>query len=406
MCDVDTSAELPSDVESSLGPDYLSGLDSFDLIVRSPSIHPTQIIQNNDPEILIKVTTITNEFFRVCPTKNIIGVTGTKGKGTTCALITEILRAAGKTVHLGGNIGTPPLDLLNENIQPEDWVVLELANFQLIDMKYSPKIAICLLIEPEHLDWHPSLEEYFNSKKQLFAHQKPEDISIFFARNEYSHDIASAGSGKLISYYNPPGAIIENDDVMIDGQSICSTDEIKLPGRHNWQNICAAVTAVWQISQDVNAARKVVISFSGMEHRLELVRELGGVKYYDDSFGTTPGTAQVAIEAFPEPKIIILGGRKKGVPLTSLGGVMMNNDVKNVIAIGEAGGEIIEMLESFGYKNAVKGENNIEGIVAQARKLAKPGDIVLLSPACTSFDMFKNYAERGEKFKEAVQALV
>lgn len=405
ICDKNIDLKLPAGTDSRLGDDYLSGLDEFDLIVRSPSIHPDAITLANGETILDKVTTVTNEFFRICPTRNIIGVTGTKGKGTTSALITKMLEAGGYKVHLGGNIGTPPLDMLKWNIQAEDWVVMELANYQLIDFKYSPHIAVCVMIAPEHLDWHKDLDEYFTSKKQLFASQKPEDFAIYYSRNDFSEDIASVSPGKRIPYYQPDGAYIENDDVVIEGNSICSTDEIKLLGKHNWQNICAAVTAVWQISQNVEAMRKVITTFSGMEHRLELVRELDGVRYYNDSFGTTPETAKVAIEAFERPKIVILGGRTKGIPFDSLGEVVLNNNVKNVIAIGETGFEIMKILTNLGYTGVVKGEKDIDSITKQARSLAAPGDVVLLSPACTSFDMFENYADRGEKFKRSVLKL-
>ncbi|HEX5797628.1 MAG TPA: UDP-N-acetylmuramoyl-L-alanine--D-glutamate ligase [Candidatus Saccharimonadales bacterium] len=411
ICDSDTTLKLPSDAKAKLGPDYLKGLERFDMIVRSPGIHPKDIEQANTPAIIERVTTGTSEFFKTCPSKNVIGVTGTKGKGTTSTLIAKMLEAAGKTVHLGGNIGTPPLDLLMEteavrSIQPDDWVVLELANYQLIDFKYAPRIGVCLMVAPEHLDWHRNLDEYFTAKQQLFAHQKPDDLAIYYGRNEYSRDIAGASPGRIMPYYHPPGTIIENDDVIIDGTSICSTDEIKLLGRHNWQNVCAAVTVMWQISKNIDAIREVLTSFAGMEHRLELVREFGGVKYYDDSFGTTPETARVAIETFTEPKIVILGGRTKGIPFDPLGEVVAGNNVKYVIAIGETGLEIMKVLRNAGYTSVVKGEKTIQGIVRQARDLAEPGDVVLLSPACTSFDMFENYADRGEKFREAVLKLV
>ncbi len=406
ICDKNEDIEPPSEAAKKLGADYLENLDQFDLIVRSPSIHPRQIEKANSPEILQKVTSVTNEFFKVCPTKNIIGITGTKGKGTTSTLTAKMLEAAGKTVHLGGNIGTPPLEMLKNNIQPDDWVVLELANYQLIDLKYSPKIAVCLMIVPEHLDWHEDFEEYKRAKQQLFRWQNGDDVAVYFGNDNDSKQIASAGGGKLISYYHPPGAYIEDDNVVINRQIICPTSEIKLLGKHNWQNICAAITAVWQISQNLEAIREMISTFGGMEHRLELVRELDGVKYYDDSFGTTPETAKVAIEAFAQPTIVILGGRTKNIPFDPIGKVIVNNNVKNVIAIGETGFEIMKVLEKVGYTGVVKGEKDIESIVKQAQALASPGDVVLLSPACTSFDMFKNYEDRGNKFKEAVLKLV
>jgi UDP-N-acetylmuramoylalanine--D-glutamate ligase len=415
ICDQDESIQLPDGVGKKLGSDYLKSLGQYDLLVRTPALHPRSIVEANSetPNILEKVTTVTNEFFRVCPTKNIIGVTGTKGKGTTSTLIAKMLEAAGKRVHLGGNIGTPPLNMLKNDVQPDDWVVLELANFQLIDLKTSPHIAVCLMVEAEHMDWHKDLEEYIAAKQQLFVHQAKEDIAIYYAKNENSLNVADSSSGKLIPYFAPPGAIIENDDVVIDGQNVCSTDELKLLGQHNWQNVCAAVTAVWQVTQDVNAMRSVLTSFVGLEHRLEFVREIDDVKYYDDSFGTTPGTAQVAIEAFAQPKVLILGGSDKGADYDELAKTVQKNNVRAVISIGVTGPAITETLNQAGFTNVFEGGSNMAEIVAAAQAQAQAGDIILLSTACASFDMFKNYQDRGfknyqdrgEQFKKAVQAL-
>lgn len=398
--------ELPPGVEKRLGPDHLKGLEEFDLIVRSPIVHPRDIAAANSPAILDKVTTVTNEFFRVCPTKNIIGVTGTKGKGTTSTLIAKMLEAAGKQVHLGGNIGIPPLDLLRDGIQPEDWVVLELANFQLIDLNYSPRIAVCLMVAPEHLDWHADEAEYFAAKSQLFEHQTSGDTAIYFAENAVSKQIAGHGDGRKIPYFAEPGAAVKDNVIVINGQRVCATAELKLLGKHNWQNACAAVTAVWQITQDVEAMCGVLTSFSGLEHRLELVRELDGVRYYNDSFGTTPETAMVAIQAFREPKVVILGGSDKGADYGTLAKVVSESNIRKVLLIGEQAGRIGAALQAAGVTNTMPGGTNIDEIVATARAAAQPGDVVLLSPACASFDMFKNYKDRGDQFKRAVQATV
>jgi UDP-N-acetylmuramoylalanine--D-glutamate ligase len=404
VCDGNEQIALPDDVERRLGPDHLKDLDEFDLIVRSPIVHPRDIAAANSPAILDKVTTVTNEFFRVCPTKNIIGVTGTKGKGTTSTLIAKMLEAAGKQVHLGGNIGIPPLDLLGDDVGPDDWVVLELANFQLIDLKYSPHIAVCLMVAPEHLDWHDDEAEYFAAKSRLFEHQAGADIAIYFAENEISRQIAAHGDGQKVPYFAAPGAIVKDRAIIMDGQRICATNELKLLGKHNWQNACAAVTAAWCVTQNIEAMREVLTSFSGLEHRLELVRELDGVRYYNDSFGTTPETAMVAIQAFSEPKVIILGGSDKGADYGALAKVVAESAIRKVLLIGEQAGRIGAALEAAGVTDVVPGGDNIDEIVAAARAQARPGDVVLLSPACASFDMFKNYKDRGEQFKRAVLA--
>ncbi len=473
--DKDKSISAPAGVITQLGPDYLKNLDQYDLLVRTPALHPRDIVNANpkSPDILDKVTTVTNEFFKVCPTKNIIGVTGTKGKGTTSTLIAKILEAAGKKVHLGGNIGIPPPEMLKNGIQPDDWVVLELANYQLIDLKHSPHIAVCLMVEPEHMDWHiapmpaqphrskkqstapgdpirnldvPSgtpqptsetpgttagssssykdeqawelgLEEYIAAKQQLFIHQSEDDIAIYYAKNENSLSVADASESKQIPYFAPPGAFVENDDIVIDGQSICATSELKLLGQHNWQNVCAAVTTAWQITQDVEAIRSVLTTFTGLEHRLELVRELDGVKYYDDSFGTTPETAIVATEALDQPKVIILGGSDKGAKFDALAQTIAGANIRQVILIGNTTHshyktitpDIESALKAAGVTtltSTVKpGGITMEKVVQLAREHAQTGDVVLLSTACASFDMFKNYKDRGEQFKQAVQAL-
>lgn len=404
VCDRNPEVQVPAGIPSVLGEHYLDDLDRFDLIVRTAGLPPQAILAKN-PGIAAKITTQINEFMKVCPNRNIIGVTGSKGKGTTSTLISRMLEAAGKPVQLGGNIGVPALNLLPE-ITPDSWVVLELSSFQLIDLQRSPHIGVCLMVVPEHLDWHLDIQEYIAAKSRLFAAQTEADVAIYFAESETSKQIAAAGSGRKLPYFAPPGAIIEDGMVRIDGHDICSTRDLKLPGRHNWQNVCAAVTATWQITQDAQAIGSALKSFSGLEHRLQLVRELDGVRYYDDSFGTAPETAMVAMEAFKEPIVAILGGRTKGIPFDGLAKFIAGRgNIKKVITIGETGPEIAALLHKNGYNNTLDGGNDISEIIRQARQQAEPGDIVLLSPACTSFDMFKNYKERGELFTKAVQAL-
>jgi UDP-N-acetylmuramoylalanine--D-glutamate ligase len=405
ICDQDENLHVPEDTTQRLGPRYLDGLDEFDLIVRSPSVHPRDIVAANGPDILTKVTTSTNEFLRVCPTKNIIGVTGTKGKGTTCTLITKMLEATGKIVHLGGNIGIPPLDHLQEDIQPDQWVVLELANFQLIDLKYSPSLALCLMIVPEHLNWHEDMDEYIKAKQQLFVHQTPQDTAIYFADSEISHQVVSVSPGKKITYFAEPGAYIHDNHIVIDNQQICHVDELKLPGKHNWQNACAAATVVWQVQQDISAIRAVLTTFSGLEHRLEFVRTVDGADYYDDSFATTPEASIVALEAFKQPKVIILGGSDKGATFDDLAKAVVAQDVRQVITIGDTGPAIGTALTDQGYTAITPGGTTMAEIVQAAHKAAKKGDIVLLSPGCASFGLFGNYKDRGEQFKLSVGAL-
>ncbi len=405
--DKDEKLKTPGGSNTILGQGYLKNLDSYDLLVRSPGLMPSDILAANleTPDILDKVTSVTNEFFRVCPTKNIIGVTGTKGKGTTSTLITKMLEAAGKKVHLGGNIGVPTLNHLKEGLSRDDYVVLELSSFQLTDIKYSPRIGVCLMVAEEHLNWHADVNDYVTAKQHMFANQKGDDTAIYFAENDLSKTIVSVSPGKRIPYFSPPGAFVEDDLIKIDATEICPVSDLKLLGRHNWQNVCAAVTAVWQITQDIQAIRSVLQTFTGLEHRLELVRELDDIRYYDDSFGTTPETAIVAIEAFEEPKVVILGGSDKGAAYEKLAQAVKENSVRKVVLIGDTAPAIEAALAAVGYTDVSKGSSAMQEIVASARKEAQAGDVVLLSTSCASFGLFKNYKDRGEQFKQAVLAL-
>lgn len=403
ICDQNADLVVPEGVASQLGPDYLQDLEHFDVVIRTPGLHPAKIFAAN-PGKEVTVTSHMNLFFEHSPTKNIIGITGTKGKGTTSTLVTKILEAAGKDVRLGGNIGTPPLSFIGE-LTPDSWVVLELSSFQLIDLKQSPHLAAVLMVVPEHLDWHEDFEEYVAAKQQLFIHQSPDDTAVYYADNETSLSVADASEGRLLPYCAEPGAQIVNNQILIDNQVICETSDIRLLGKHNLQNACAAVTIVWQVTQDIDSIQRVLSTFTGLPHRLELVKTINDVRYYDDSFGTTPDTAIVAIQSFEEPKIVILGGSDKGVPFDTLAKTVASSNVRSVITIGAMGSTIAAELQKSGFTSVITGASTMPEIVTQAREAAEAGDVVLLSTACASFDMFKNYKDRGDQFKQAVLAL-
>jgi UDP-N-acetylmuramoylalanine--D-glutamate ligase len=402
--DLNEKTNVPNDVEKVvLGDNYLDDISEYDLVLRTPGLHPQKLMDAGVDES--KIWSCTNEFFKVCPTKNIIGVTGTKGKGTTSTLITKMLQNAGHKVHLGGNIGLPALNMLSQDIQPQDWVVLELSNFQLFDLQTSPHIAVCLLVVPEHLDWHKDEAEYFNAKKHIFLNQNNDDIAIYFNNSHTSTSIAESSKGVKIPYYSPPGAYVRDESIVIDDNLICKTSEIALLGEHNWQNVCAAVTAVWQVSKDTAAIKKAITEFTGLEYRLELIRELNGVKYFNDSFATTPEATIAAMRAFTQPKIMILGGSDKGIPLDSVVDEVINNNVKHVIAIGNTGKVIAEKLAQKGYKPITVGLDNMVDMVNTANKYAENGDVVLLSTASASFGLFKDYKDRGNQFNQSVNQL-
>lgn len=405
ICDKSTEIDIPVGTDSQLGNNYLSNLDRFDLIIRSAGINRSIILGQN-PNIGAKISTVINQFMQHAPTRNIIGVTGTKGKGTTSTLISRIIKASGKNVWLGGNIGNSPLDFIDE-VKKDDWVVLELSSFQLSDIQYSPHIAVCLMVVPEHLDWHEDLGDYTHSKSNLFKYQEEDDVAIYYVDNATSSQIAHSSRGRLIPYMASPGAIVkENGDIEIDSQFICNVSDLKLLGKHNWQNVCAAITAVWQAGiHDANTINSVVTSFSGLPHRLEFIRELDGVKYYNDSFGTTPETAIVAIKSFKQPKILILGGSSKGSDYSKLVETVITSNVRSVVTIGETGHLIQRLLGLKSYTKVVSDVKNMEEIVNAAKAHSKSGDIVLLSPASASFGLFKDYKDRGDQFNEAVQSL-
>lgn len=408
ICDQNQNASTPVGVSTRLGSNYLSDLDGFDLIVRVPGLNPNDIVQANSPEILNKVTTSTNEFFRVSPTKNIIGVTGTKGKGTTCTLITKLLEASGKKVHLGGNIGRAAIDLLNDQIQPDDWVVLELSSFQLVDLKYSPHIAVCLMVVPEHLNWHSDMNEYIEAKRNIFAHQVVSDTAIYYADNEISKKLASSSQGNKIAYYSYSGAYVKDHNIIIDNRIVCQIDEVKLIGEHNLQNICAALTAYWQIDQNLSSARQVVLQFSGLEHRLELVRELNDVKYYNDSFASVPDATIAAVKAIKEPKILIIGGFDRQLNLNQLAVAIKENEasIKRIILIGDSAGRVSSTLQTVDFsKYEITNLKNMNELVKLASEITEPHDAIVLSPGFPSFDMFKNFEDRGQQFKQAVNNL-
>jgi len=318
-----------------------------------------------------------------------------------------MLEAAGHKVHLGGNIGTPPLDLLHNDIQQDDWVVLELANFQLIDLKFSPPIAVCLMVHPEHLDWHADIDEYVAAKSQLFRHQNDSGVAIYYADNKTSEQIAGTSPGKHIPYMAKPGATVENDTITIDGQAICRTDELKLLGKHNWQNVCAAVTAVWQITQDLAPLRTVLTTFPGLPFRLELRREVNQVRYYNDSFSSAPPSTLAALEAIPGHKIMIIGGHDRGLELDSLAqGLAGSDQIRKVLIIGASGQRMAAALKQAGFENfQLTDVRTMPAVITEASQLAQPGDAVVLSPGFASFDMFKNFEDRGLQFNEAVEKL-
>lgn len=390
---------IPEGAISVLGPDAFSHLEAYDVVVRTPALAPSRLRGAK------KIWSATNEFFAQCPAK-IVGVTGTKGKGTTCSLIASILRAGGRTVHLVGNIGMPALDVL-ASIKEDDVVVYELSSFQLWDIEQSPYVAVVLMIEPDHLDVHASFEEYVNAKANLVRFQNPPDVTIWNPYNEYADGIAKAYGAIFTPYLTKLGSYTKDDNFWFRNQQLCSTNVLRLPGAHNIENACAAITASWYFLEEGEAFKDAVTkglgNFAGLPHRLKFVREVDGVKYYDDSIATTPGSAIAALHAFSEPKVIILGGSDKGVAYEGIVDVCAELQAR-VIAIGQTGEGIAALCERSGVPvGRIAGD--MHQVVAAAHSEARPGDVVILSPASASFDQYKSYNDRGDQFVAAVEEL-
>lgn len=394
--------ELPDGAKTLLGPGVFEQLQDFDLVIRTAGLAPYKIKTNG------KIWSATNEFLEKCPAK-IIGVTGTKGKGTTASLIASILEASGKKVWLVGNIGTSAIQSL-ENIGSEDIVVFEMSSFQLWDVERSPHIAVILYIEPEHLNVHTDMEDYVHAKAQIRAHQTSDDICVYHPTNQYSKQAAHISSqGRLVRYgvVDDGGVYERSGEFYHDGQVICRTDVLQLLGEHNVENASAAITAVLQYDPRVtiDAIEKGLRDFHGLPHRLQFVRLVGGVRYYDDSIATTPSSAIAALRAIDGPKVIILGGSFKGSDFTELAHELVARDVKAIL-IGEEAPTIAKASEAAGFTDyEILESPTMAQIVSRARERASDGGAVLLSPASASFGLFKNYVDRGNQFVDAVNAL-
>lgn len=404
--------------------EYLKNLDKFDFVVRSPGVK-IKDIQNSlkDNSVSngvdskgksLEITSQTKLFLEHSPTKNIIGVTGTKGKGTTSTLIYEMLKAAGLSAYLGGNIGTPPLDFIDE-LDKDSWVVLELSSFQLQDVDVSPHIGVLLMITPEHLDYHENVAEYIEAKRNLLNFQTKDDIAIlnrdFPPSNE--SDIFGEGQVFFISREREvdEGCFALGDQIILrikgNDLPIIDTKELQIRGKHNHENACAATLAAYLAGVRVNAITDVLRSFQGLPHRLERVAQIEEVEYYNDSFSTTPETAIAAIESFENPEILILGGSSKKSDFKELGEIISKKEnIKAIIGIGDEWHKIKEQIKDLNQQIIIiEGADSMEKIVLAASKIAIPGDVVILTPACASFGMFENYKDRGEQFKKEVEKL-
>ncbi len=396
------------------GKDCFKQIVGFDIIFRSPSILPTT------PELMLEVergAILTSEIemlLKLAPCK-IIGVTGTEGKTTTTSIIAEIIKKAGYNCFLGGNIGKP-IFVEIDNIKPEDVIVVELSSFQLMDMEVSPDISVVTNIYPDHLNVHKSYEEYQEAKKNIFKYQKNGSYVVLNKDNDITYNFSKEVSEKVIFFSSKEklenGYIYDRDDEMIKfckdniRRHILKKSDIKLRGIHNYENICAALAAT---SSMVSTEKQVeaIKNFNGVEHRLEFVKELEGVKYYNDSIGTSPASTIAGLNAFDENIVLLAGGSDKGLDYKEVGETIAKK-VGTLILTGPTAKKIEDATRKAlnGKEIKVYYCKDLAEAVNLSRKLANSGDIVLLSPASASFDAFKNFAERGKKFKELVNNLI
>lgn len=394
--------DLPKKTKSVLGKNAFDNLDqyNYDLIVRSPGL---RIILGS---LNTPVTTSTSEFLKSCEAE-IIGVTGSKGKGTTSTLISKILQESGRKVHLVGNIGTPALDEL-KNIKDEDIVVYEMSSFQLYDIDISPHVAVCLMVTEDHLDWHEDLDEYRNSKGNIFKYQKANDIAVHYADSHVSTELAKLSSARIQYTYGKNADVKAQDGwIVAFGKKIIETNKVALPGEHNIQNICAAIAAVWSYTQDIESIKKVLTSFIGLPYHIELVKEKDGIRYYNDSFSTNPTSAIAAIKSFNQPKVLFLGGFNKETSFDELASELSKTKIRKIITYGQTGRNIADVLVGAGITNVEYVANtDFIYIIKTGLDSAKEGDVVVFSPGCASFDMFKDYLDRGNAFNDVLNNLL
>ncbi|MBQ8830127.1 MAG: UDP-N-acetylmuramoyl-L-alanine--D-glutamate ligase [Oscillospiraceae bacterium] len=404
--DIAVSQELENmGVKLSLGERYLDGIEA-DIIFRTPGI------RHDLPQIAKAVSggaELTSEmevFFKVCPCE-IIGITGSDGKTTTTTLISELLKAEGKTVHIGGNIGTPLL-CSADDMDKDDIAVVELSSFQLMTMKQGSNTAVVTNLSPNHLDVHRDMEEYVEAKRNICSGNS---LTVLNLDNEITAGFAGISSGKIryFSMKQPVenGVFCEDEKIYAVRSGVkkyvLDTADIRIPGRHNIENYMAAYAAVMD-HVSAETLKKVAREFGGVAHRIEFVRELDGVKYYNDSIASSPSRTIAGLKSFDKKLVLIAGGKDKGVPFDELGREIVKR-VKKLVVTGYTKEKIHDAVVNapeYNGKPEIHVIEDFKEAVLRARAIAEEGDIVILSPACTSFDKFKNFEERGNTFKKIV----
>ena len=388
----------------SVGEGYLDGLDA-QLVFRTPGMHPGNPALEQLRQKGAKITSEMEVFFEVCPCHT-IAVTGSDGKTTTTTLISEMLKAGGYTVWLGGNIGTPLLPLVRQ-MKRSDYAVVELSSFQLMDMERSPERAVVTNLAPNHLDVHKDMDEYVEAKKNIFKFQTKADLLVLNADNAITASFTGNGVTRKFSRQGSAYADVKNGVICRNGVEVLDTADILIPGVHNIENYMAAILAVEGLVED-ETIRCVAKTFGGVEHRIELVRIKDGVRFYNDSIASSPSRTIAGLRSFPEKVILIAGGYDKHIPYDVMGPEVCAH-VKKLFLGGATGPQIRTAVENAPeYKTGcpeIVDCENFEAAVRAAAAAAECGDIVLMSPASAAFDQFKNFMVRGEFYKKLVMEL-
>lgn len=395
-------------VELILGEGYLDKLTGYEVVFKTPSMRiDSEALQRAKAEGAY-ITSEMEEFIRYCKGK-IYGITGSDGKTTTTTIISKLLMEQGYKTWVGGNIGTPLFAQIEE-ITDKDMVVLELSSFQLMTIDSPIDVAICTNLAPNHLDMHKDMQEYIDAKKNIFLHQTDKGILVVNESNDITRSFKSEAKGEVRTFSSKvtnTDAYYSEGYLYIDGEKVCAKDNIVIKGMHNVENYLAAFIAT---KDDVSkeAMKKVAETFNGVEHRCELVRTIDGVKYYNDSIASSPTRTLAGLRAFDTKVILIAGGYDKHIPFEPLANEGYPY-IKELILLGVTKEKIAnvfkDLKERTGHEVPITFVNDLKESVYKAKELAVPGDIVTLSPACASFDMFPNFAVRGNKFKEIVNEL-
>ncbi len=397
------SALISKGVRVVCGEGYLDGIDD-DIIFKSPGIRYDIPALAECAARGAEITSEMELFCSLCPCK-IIAVTGSDGKTTTTTLISLILKKQKELdgtdgrVWVGGNIGTPLLSFV-EQMTAKDIVVLELSSFQLHRMEFAPDVAVITNISPNHLNWHTDMDEYIESKTHVFVYQTASEKVVLNAKCATTSSLAPMAESKVLFFNSESGVYCKDDQIFCGGEKWLNASDIRIPGQHNVENYMAAIGALCDLVSP-EAVQSVAKEFGGVQHRIEFVRELNGVKYYNSSIDSSPTRTIAALRSFDQKLVVIMGGYDKNIPYEPLTDHIFEH-IKILILTGQTADKIYELVKADGREIQIYREAEFKGAVERARDCAQSGDIVLLSPAAASFDMFENFEKRGEAFKDIV----